>query len=102
MVYLLTAFFALFIFASVFNCFNARTDRLKLSAGLRENPIFLGIMVAVLLIQLLFIYVGGSVLRTAPLTAKELGITMLLSLTVFPFDFLRKLVWRKVKGKRGY
>ena len=100
--YLLTAFFALFIFASVFNCFNARTDRLKLSAGLRENPIFLGIMVAVLLIQLLFIYVGGSVLRTAPLTAKELGITMLLSLTVFPFDFLRKLVWRKVKGKRGY
>ena len=100
--YLLTAFFALFIFASVFNCFNARTDRLKLSAGLRENPIFLGIMVAVLLIQLLFVYVGGSVLRTAPLTAKELGITMLLSLTVFPFDFLRKLVWRKVKGKRGY
>ncbi len=100
--YLLTAFFALFIFASVFNCFNARTDRLKLSAGLKENPVFLGIMSAILVIQLLFVYVGGSVLRTAPLTVKELAVTLLLSLLVFPLDFLRKLVWRKLKGKKGY
>ena len=100
--YLLTAFFALFIFASVFNCFNARTDRLRLTAGLKENPVFAGIMTAVLAIQILFVYVGGSVLRTLPLTARELGITLLLALTVFPFDFLRKLVWRKLKGKRGY
>ena len=100
--YLLTAFFALFIFASVFNCFNARTDRLRLTAGLKENPVFAGIMTAVLAIQILFVYVGGSVLRTLPLTAKELGVTLLLALTVFPFDFFRKLVWRKLKGKRGY
>ena len=100
--YLLTAFFALFIFASVFNCFNARTDRLKLTAGLKENPVFVGIMIAVLIIQILFVYVGGNVLRTLPLTARELGITLLLSLSVFPFDFVRKLVWRKLKGKKGY
>jgi hypothetical protein len=37
---LLTAFFALFIFTSVFNCFNARTDRLKLFAGLSKNSVF--------------------------------------------------------------
>lgn len=101
-IYLLTAFFALFIFSSVFNCFNARTDRLKLSAGLKGNPVFLGIMATVLFIQILFVYLGGSVLRTAPLTLPELLLTMLLSLSVFPFDFLRKLVWRKVRGKRGY
>ena len=100
--YLLTAFFALFIFSSVFNCFNARTDRLKLTAGLGGNPVFLGIMAAVLFIQILFVYLGGSVLRTAPLTLPELGFTMLLSLSVFPFEFLRKLVWRKLRGKRGY
>ena len=100
--YLLTAFFALFIFASVFNCFNARTDRLRLTAGLKENPVFAGIMTAVLAIQILFVYVGGSVLRTLPLTARELGVTLLLALTVFPFDFFRKLVWRKIKCKRGY
>ena len=100
--YLLTAFFALFIFSSVFNCFNARTDRLKLTAGLRGNPVFLGIMAAVLFIQLLFVYLGGSVLRTAPLTLPELAFTMLLSLSVFPFEFLRKLLSRRLYGKKGY
>ncbi|MBE6633114.1 MAG: calcium-translocating P-type ATPase, PMCA-type [Ruminococcaceae bacterium] len=100
--YLLTAFFALFIFSSVFNCFNARTDRLKLTAGLGRNPVFLLIMAAVLVIQLIFVYVGGSILRTAPLTLSELSFTMLLSLTVFPFDLLRKLILRKIKRRGGY
>ncbi|MBQ9080169.1 MAG: calcium-translocating P-type ATPase, PMCA-type [Clostridia bacterium] len=101
-IYLLTAFFALFIFSSVFNCFNARTDRISLFAGITKNRAFVLIMSAVLAVQLVFVYVGGSVLRTAPLTGKELLITMLLSLLVFPADFLRKLLWRFFVGKRGY
>ena len=101
-IYLLTAFFALFIFASVFNCFNARTDRLSLFGGLSKNPIFVLIMAAVLVTQLVFVYVGGEVLRTAPLTPRELLVTMLLSLLVFPADFVRKIAWRFFVGKRGY
>lgn len=101
-IYLLTAFFALFIFCSVFNCFNARTDRLRLLAGISRNRAFILIMSAVLAVQLVFVYVGGSVLRTAPLTGRELLITMLISLTVFPADFIRKLLWRFFVGKRGY
>ena len=101
-IYLLTAFFALFIFSSVFNCFNARTDRLNLLAGLHRNKGFCLIMAAVLGVQIVFVYIGGEVLRTAPLTAKELGVTFLLALTVFPADFLRK-VWRRLSGKtEGY
>ncbi len=101
-IYLLTAFFALFIFASVFNCFNTRTDRLKIFSGLPKNPAFLGIMAAVLVIQILFVYLGGSVLRTAPLTARELALTSLLALTVFPAGILRK-AWRRFRGKKsGY
>lgn len=99
-IYLLTAFFAFFIFSSVFNCFNARTDRLKLFAGLRRNPVFTVIMTAVLAIQLLFVYLGGSVLRTAPLQPRELLFTMAVSLSVFVGDFLRKLLWR-ARGNRG-
>ena len=101
-IYLLTAFFALFIFASVFNCFCARTDRIKLLANITKNRAFIGIMAAVLIIQILFIYLGGAVLRTAPLTAAELGVTFLLSLLVFPADLLRKLIWRAFFGKKGY
>jgi magnesium-transporting ATPase (P-type) len=101
-IYLLTAFFVLFIFASVFNCFNARTDRLNLLAGLTRNKAFCLIMAAVLAVQILFVYIGGAVLRTAPLTARELGVTSLLALTVFPAEFLRK-VWRRLSGKgEGY
>ena len=101
-IYLLTAFFALFIFSSVFNCFNARTDRLKLWAGLGKNAVFLLIMGAILVIQILFVYLGGSVLRTVPLTARELLVTMALSLAVFPADILRKAVLRLRKKKSGY
>ena len=101
-IYLLTAFFALFIFASVFNCFNARTDRINLLAGLSRNAAFLLIMAAVLVIQILFVYVGGAVLRTAPLTSSELTTTFVLALSVFPAELIRKL-WRRLSGKsEGY
>ncbi len=101
-IYLLTAFFALFIFASVFNCFNARTDRLKMTAGLAQNRAFLGIMAAVLVIQILFVYLGGSVLRTAPLTARELAVTSLFALAVFPIELIRKLGRRIAGNRHGY
>ena len=97
---LLTAFFALFIFTSVFNCFNTRTDRLKLFSGLSKNKVFILIMLLICAVQLIFVYLGGSVLRTMPLTAEELCFTLLLSLSVFPFEILRKLLWR-FRGKRG-
>ncbi len=101
-IYLLTAFFALFIFAGVFNCFNARTDRLSLFAGLSGNPVFLLIMALISVIQVVFVYLGGAVLRTAPLTLSELGFTMLLALSVFPAELLRKLLYRALHGKKGY
>ena len=99
-IYLLTAFFVLFIFSSVFNCFNTRTDRLKLTAGLWKNKAFLFIMSAILAIQIGFVYLGGAVLRTAPLTLRELLLTLSLSLSVFPAELCRKALWRLL-GKRG-
>ena len=101
-IYLLTGFFALFIFASVFNCFNARTDRLRTLAGITKNRAFIFIMAAVLAIQIAFVYLGGSVLRTSPLTLRELCVTASVALLVFPADFVRKLIFRLFFGKRGY
>ncbi|MBQ7380308.1 MAG: calcium-translocating P-type ATPase, PMCA-type [Clostridia bacterium] len=101
-IYLLTAFFALFIFMSVCNCFNARTDRLRLLAGIGKNPGFIGIMLAVTVIQIVFVYLGGSVLRTAPLTLSELGFTFSLALLAIPTELLRKIVWRLCGKKTGY
>lgn len=97
-IYHLSAFFALFIFTSVFNCFNARSDRLNLLSGISKNKIFIAIMSAICIIQILFVYLGGSVLRTAPPLISELGFTLALSLLVFPAEMIRKLIWR-IRGR---
>ena len=99
---LLSAFFALFIFASVFHCFNARTDRIFLFNKLSKNKPFIFIMALILTVQILFIYLGGSVLRTVPLSLDELKITLLLSLSVFPADLIRKIFLRITGKKRGF
>ena len=98
----MTAFFALFIFMSVFNCFNSRTDRIKLLAGLSKNKIFIFIMLLVSLVQVIFVYLGGSVLRTMPLTKQELLYTLALALSVFPAELLRKVIWRLGGGHDGF
>ncbi len=97
---LLTAFFALFIFAAVFNCFNARTDRVRMLEGLSRNRIFLAIMALVAGVQILFVYLGGAVLRTVPLTPRELLLTLGLAALTVPFGFLH-LVARRLNGKEG-
>ena len=101
-IYLLTAFFALFIFTSVFHCFNCRTDRLSLLSGISKNKAFISIIALVLGVQLLFVYLGGSLLRTAPLQLRELAITLALALLVFPFELLRKLFLRFIGAKKGF
>ena len=98
----LTAFFAFFIFAGIFNCFNARTDSLRLFRGLSKNRVFIFVMLAVATIQIAFVYLGGSVLRTVPLLPSELVFTMGLAALVFPFELVRKIVWRLGGEKGGF
>ena len=99
---LLSAFFALFIFASVFHCFNARTDRIFLLNKISKNKAFIFIMALILVVQIFFVYLGGSVLRTVPLSLDELKITLLLALSVFPADLIRKIFLRLIGKKRGF
>lgn len=99
---LLTAFFALFIFASVFNCFNSRSDRLNILAGISKNKPFMIIMPMILIIQLVFVYIGGAVLRTEPLTAAELGFTFTMALSVFGIDLFRKILLRLLGKRSGF
>ena len=99
-IYLLTAFFGLFIFIGIFNCFNARTNRLNLFSHLYENKVFIGIIVLILIVQIYLIYYGGTLFRTAGLTGYEFLIMLLLASTVVPIDFLRK-IYLRMKGNIG-
>ena len=91
---LLSAFFALFIFLGVMQCINSRTDRLNLFNGITKNPAFAFIMALILVIQVSFIYFGGSVLRATPLLPDELAFSFLCAFSAVPFEILRKVIWR--------
>ncbi len=99
--YIMTAFFSIFIFMSVFNAFNARTHRLNIFANLHKNKAFLSVVAIIVIVQLIMIYYGGTIFRTTGLTIKELNITLFLSSLVIPFDFLRKLILKKLKKPLG-
>ena len=91
-VYLLTGFYALFVFSGIFNCFNTRSERLSLLTGIGKNKPFLIILSCVAIIQLLMIYFGGTVFRSVPLSFREVLNVILLAATVIPFDALRRII----------
>lgn len=98
--YLMTAFFGLFIFMGIFNCFNARTHRLNLLSHLYQNKVFLIVILFVIFVQIYLIYYGGNLFRTFGLTLREFEIMLLLAFSVVPIDWIRKIFLR-LQGKKG-
>ena len=88
---LMTAFFSLFVFISVFNAFNARTERINLFANILKNKVFIIILLFITLAQIFLIYNGGALFRTYGLTLNELIFVIALAFTVIPLDLIRKL-----------
>ncbi len=99
--YLMTAYFALFIFIGIFNAFNARSERINILANLRKNKVFIAIIVFIISVQIYLIYHGGDLFRTYGLKANEFFIVLILASTVFPIDFLRKIFLRRHHLKTG-
>lgn len=99
--YFMTALFALFMFAAIFNSLNARTHNINLSSHLAGNKPFLLIMSVVFIVQSLMIYIGGSVFRTADLTVTEFILTLMIAFTVIPADIIRKLLLKKANKLNG-
>ena len=99
--YLMTAYFALFIFIGIFNAFNARSERINIFANLSKNKVFIAIILFIISVQIYLIYHGGDLFRTYGLKANEFFIVLILAATVFPVDFIRKLFLRKHHLKTG-
>ena len=95
--YLMTAFFGLFIFISIFNSFNARTIRLNILANIWKNKVFILIILLISTTQIIMIYQGGNLFRTKGLTFKEFIIMISIAITVIPFDITRKIISKKNK-----
>ncbi len=63
--------------------------------------LFGGVMLMVSAIQVLLIYYGGAVFRTAGLRLEELALVVLMASTVVVFDLGRKLLLR-VNKRKGF
>ena len=98
----MTAFYALFVFMGIFNCFNTRSDRLSLLSNIEKNKPFIFIMVFIAIIQLIIIYFGGEFFRSVPLSLREILNVVIIAFSVIPFDALRRVLWRLINsGTRG-
>ncbi|MGI6262734.1 MAG: calcium-translocating P-type ATPase, PMCA-type [Succiniclasticum sp.] len=89
-IYTYTGFFCVYIFMAVVNAFNVRAEGLNLLDHITKNPAFLYVMGLIVVIQVALTFVGGRVLRTAPLNGKEWCVVIGLSLTILVADLLRK------------
>lgn len=90
--YLLTGYFAFFIFVAVFNAFNARTDKLNLFENIGKNKGFLRIILLITVVQVLMTYLGGVILRCFGLTINEWIFVIIAAITIIPVDLVRKII----------
>lgn len=94
--YLLTGYFCFFIFISVFNAFNARTDQMNLFDNIGGNKGFLKIIALIVIVQILMTYFGGAVFRCYGLNAQEWAFVLALAISIIPVDLIRKVIWKSV------
>jgi calcium-translocating P-type ATPase len=93
-IYVLTGYFTFFIFAAVFNAFNARTNKINLFDNIGRNKGFMQVIVLISVIQILMTYLGGVILRGYGLTFSEWALVLVFAVTIIPVDLMRKLVVR--------
>lgn len=99
--YILSAFFAMFIFVGVFVCFTSRSTRVNILSQLSKNKAFILIMLLISVMQMAFIYFGGELFRAVPLEGNDLITIILISMTVIAFDLIRKLIARLYTSKKS-
>ena len=99
--YILSAFFAMFIFTGIFVCFVSRKDEINILRSISKNKSFILIMMLISVMQMAFIYFGGDTFRAVPLFLSDLITVICISFTVVIFDLIRKLVFKMLRSKNS-
>lgn len=94
-----TVYFVAFIFASLFNGLNVRTEDFHLLKDIKKNKMFIILFIVIALITILMTFIGGEVLRMAPLDGAEWGLVAGLSIGMIVVDLIRKLVIKIFRKK---
>lgn len=93
-----SAYFCLFVFSFMVNALNVRSEGPNVFEHIKENPVFIKIWMVIILVQILMVSIGGVIGDV--FSCQRFGIkgwitVMLLALTMYPVDAVRKLIFRK-------
>lgn len=101
---LYTAYFVLFVVAALFNGFNVRDNGFGIFKGLKENPGFLKVWVAIVLVQALIVNAAliplaafkwiGSMFSCTPFGITGWLVVIAIAFTMIPVDLLRKAIMK--------
>lgn len=94
-----TVYFVAFIFASLFNGLNVRTEDFHLLKDIKKNKMFIILFVVIALITILMTFIGGEVLRMAPLDGAEWVLVAGLSIGMIIVDLIRKAIIKIFRKK---
>eukprot|EP00298_Acanthocystis_sp_HF-20_P015670 c21222_g1_i2.p1 GENE.c21222_g1_i2~~c21222_g1_i2.p1 ORF type:complete len:991 (+),score=396.11 c21222_g1_i2:28-3000(+) len=86
--------FNTFVFLQLFNEFNARvlTRKLNVFEGIFGNPLFCGVIVITIFLQILLVEFAGDAFGTTPLTAEEFLICVAFGGLAIPLNLLLKQI----------
>lgn len=100
----LTAYFALFIIAALFNGFNVRSERFGIFSGLNQNTGFLRVFFIIILVQAFLINAQlipfkpfewlGNMFSCVPFAPIGWVAAVILAFTMIPVDLIRKVIVR--------
>jgi len=102
--YLYTGYFTFFIFAAVFNMFNARTTHFNLFDNITKNSGFIKVVALIAVVQITIVTFAGDILRAYGLTMGEWALVFGLAFLVVPIDLLRKYIVSRsnLKNQEAY
>ncbi|MBQ8417017.1 MAG: calcium-translocating P-type ATPase, PMCA-type [Phascolarctobacterium sp.] len=89
-IYIYTGFFCSYIFMAVANGFNVRVDGMNLLKDIHLNKGFIDVMALIIAIQVALTFIGGRILRTAPLDISEWLVVIGFALSIVVVDLVRK------------
>jgi P-type Ca2+ transporter type 2C len=93
-----SGFFAVFMFTAIFNGLNVRSNTLNIFKDIKDNKNFLPVVFIMLGATIVLCQISmvsnelGNMFSTTALDVKEWLIIIAVSLTVIPFDMIRKLI----------
>lgn len=104
----LTAYFVLFILSALFNGFNVRNEGFGIFKGLSQNPGFLRVFFAIILVQAAIVNAGlvplapfqwiSNMFSCEPFGIAGWGVVAVIAVLMIPVDLIRKSIVNRIAG----